>query len=492
MAKRKILTFDYGATSGRAILGEYENGKLTCTEIHRFQNNPVEITGHLYWDILRLFHELKQGLIKAAIAGHKDIDSIGIDTWGVDFALLDENGMLLANPFAYRDCLTDGELERVDKFLPLREIYDRTGIQLIKFNTLFQLTAIKDKYPDLLARTKKLIFIPDLLNYFLTGNMSCEFSIASTSSMYNLEKKDWDTELLEKLGIDPAILPPITGAGRVLGRLLPNLVEETGIDAEVRSVCGHDTGSAYLAIPMEQGESCACLSCGTWSLLGTELEAPVVSDAGFRYNYANEGGYDFTTRYLKNIMGLWIYGEVKREFERREGDVSYDVLNKEIMEAPAFKAFIDPDDELFMAPHRMVEKIKSYCEKTGQWVPQTRGEVMRVAQESLALKYRYAIDGLEEILGKELDTMRVVGGGCNNVNLMEFTANALGRKVICGPIEATAIGNMTAQLLSLGEFKDRWEARKVIGESFEQIVYEPTDAATWADAYARFKAIIEK
>ncbi|MBQ6990517.1 MAG: rhamnulokinase, partial [Clostridia bacterium] len=198
-----------------------------------------------------------------------------------------------------------------------------------------------------------------LLNYFLTGNMSCEFSIASTSSMYNLEKKDWDTELLEKLGIDPAILPPITGAGRVLGRLLPNLVEETGIDAEVCSVCGHDTGSAYLAIPMEQGESCACLSCGTWSLLGTELEAPVVSEAGFRYNYANEGGYDFTTRYLKNIMGLWIYGEVKREFERREGDVSYDVLNKEIMEAPTFKAFIDPDDELFMAPHRMVEKIKS-------------------------------------------------------------------------------------------------------------------------------------
>ena len=214
MAKRKILTFDYGATSGRAILGEYENGKLTCTEIHRFDNNPVEVTGHLYWDILRLFHECKQGLIKAAIAGHRDVEAVGIDTWGVDFALLDENGMMLANPFAYRDRLTDGELERVAEKMPLREIYDRTGIQLIKFNTLFQLTAIREQFPELLARTKKLVFIPDLLNYFLTGELSSEFSIASTSSMLSAETHDWDAGLLEKLGLDPAILPPVTPSGK--------------------------------------------------------------------------------------------------------------------------------------------------------------------------------------------------------------------------------------------------------------------------------------
>lgn len=491
MAKRKILTFDYGATSGRAILGEYENGKLTCTEIHRFDNSPVEITGHLYWDILRLFHELKQGLIKAAIAGHKDIDAIGIDTWGVDFALLDENGMLLANPFCYRDVLTDGELERIDKIVPLKEIYARTGIQLIKFNTLFQLTAIKHQYPDLMARAKKVVFIPDLLNYFLTGTLSSEFSIVSTSSMYHLEKKDWDTELLEKLGIDPAILPPITAPGRILGRMLPKLVEETGIDAAVCSICGHDTGSAYLAVPMEKGEACACLSCGTWSLFGTELEQPVVTEEGFRFNYSNEGGYDYTTRYLKNIMGLWIYTEVKREFERREGKLDFDALDVEIQAAAPLQSFIDPDADDFMQPGRMVEKIKDFCARTGQKVPQTRGEVLRCALESLALKYRSALEGLEAILGKKFDTLRVVGGGIQNKTLMRSTANAMNRKVIAGPVEATAIGNMTAQLLTLGEFQDRWEARKVIGEAFEQTVYLPEDRAAWDEAYSRFVKILQ-
>ena len=491
MAKRKILAFDYGATSGRAILGEYENGRLTCTEIHRFDNSPVEITGHLYWDILRLFHELKQGLIKAVLAGHKDIDAIGIDTWGVDFALLEENGMLLSNPFTYRDVLTDGELERFDKILPLREVYARTGIQLIKFNTLFQLTAIKDKYPDLMARTKKVVFIPDLLNYFLTGELSSEFSIASTSSIYNLEKKDWDVELLEKLGIDPSILPPITPPGRMLGRMRPELIEETGIDAAVCSICGHDTGSAYLAVPMEKGEKCACLSCGTWSLFGTELEKPIANDESFRVNYSNEGGYDFTTRFLKNIMGLWIFTEVKREYERREGAVSFAQLDEEIAAAKPFGSFIDPDADDFMQPGRMVEKIREFCARTGQKVPETRGEVQRCVLESLALKYRYALEGLEGILGEKLDTLRVVGGGCQNKTLMNFTANAMNRKVIAGPIEATAIGNMTAQLITLGEFKDRWEARKVIGEAFEQVVYLPEDRTAWDEAYQRFAKIVK-
>jgi len=490
MAKRKILTFDYGATSGRAILGEYENGRLTTTELHRFQNNPVEINGHLYWDVLRLFHECKQGLIKAAIAGHRDIDAIGIDTWGVDFGLLDENNMLIGNPFNYRDCLTDNEMARLDKVFPLREIYSRSGVQLIKFNTLFQMTALRDQYPDLLKRARKLLFMPDLINYFLTGTISAEYSIASTSSMLNIATKDWDRELLTKLGIDPAILPPVTPPGRKLGKLLPKITEETGISCEVISICGHDTGSAFLAIPMEKGESCACLSCGTWSLLGSELENPVVSEESLLYNYSNEGGYDFTTRYLKNIMGLWIYGEVKREFERREGDVDYATLDREISAAPAFMSFIDPDDDLFMAPGRMVEKIQEYCEKTGQKVPKTRGEVLRVAQESLALKYRYSIDRLEKLTDKKLDTLRVVGGGCQNTLLMHFTANALQRPVIAGPIEATAIGNMTAQLLSLGEFADRWEARKVIGAAFEQKTFLPEE--NWEEAYRKFEAFVDR
>ena len=490
MAKRKILTFDYGATSGRAILGEYENGKLTCTEIHRFENNPVEVTGHLYWDILRLFHECKQGLIKAAIAGHRDIEAVGIDTWGVDFALLDENGMLLANPFAYRDVLTDGELERIAKEIPPREIYDRTGIQLIKFNTLFQLTAIRAKLPELLARTKKLVFIPDLLNYFLTGKLSSEFSIASTSSMLSAETRDWDRELLERLGIDPAILPPVTPSGQKLGRILPNLAEETGVSCEVISVCGHDTGSAYLAVPKKADETCAFLSCGTWSLFGTELPSPVVCEEGFGFNYSNEGGYGYTTRFLKNIMGLWIYGEIKREAERREGKLDYATLDKELLAAPAFRSFIDPDAEDFMAPGRMAEKIRDYCRRTGQPVPETRGELLRTAQESLALKYRYAVEGLEKILGRNFDTLRVVGGGCNDRILMRFTASALGREVIAGPVEATAIGNMAAQLLTLGELRDVDEARALVRASFEEKHYLPEDRAAWDEAYARFLPLV--
>lgn len=491
MTKRKVITFDYGATSGRAILGEYENGNLTCTELHRFDNNPVEVCGHLYWDVLRLFHELKQGLIKAAIAGHTDIESIGIDTWGVDFGLLDKNGMLLSNPFSHRDCLTDNELERVDTIVPLKEIYERTGIQLLHFNTLFQLTAIKDKYPELLDRASDLLFMPDLLNYFLTGKKTCEFSIASTSSMYNLQEKDWDRELLAKLGIDPSILRSITPAGTFIGGLLPNVSEETGISAKVCSVCGHDTGSAYLSVPMCRDESCACLSCGTWSLLGTELENPLVCEAGIKYNYANEGGYDFTTRYLKNIMGLWIYGEIKREYERREGKLSYRTLDEEILAAEPFKCFIDPDADDFLTPGKMIEKIRNFCKKTNQNIPETRGEVLRCAQESLALKYRYAVDGLEDILGKKFDILRVVGGGCKDSILMDFTASALNRKVIAGPVEATAIGNMAAQLLALGEFSDRWEARRIISSAFVQDIHMPRNPNAWAAAYERFSEILK-
>lgn len=491
MAKRKILTFDYGATSGRAILGEYENGKLTCTEIHRFENNPVEVTGHLYWDILRLFHELKQGLIKAAIAGHRDIEAVGIDTWGVDFALLDENGMMLQNPFSYRDVLTDGELERIDRELPLKEVYDRTGIQLIKFNTLFQLTAIRNRYPELLARTKKLLFIPDLLNYFLTGEISSEFSIASTSSMLGAGTHDWDRELLEKAGIDPAILPPVTPPGRKLGKILPKLAEETGISCDVISICGHDTGSAYLAVPKKPGEECAYLSCGTWSLFGTELDHPVVTDEGFAFNYSNEGGWDYSTRFLKNIMGLWIYGEIKREYERKEGKLDYATLDKELLAAPAFRSLIDPDAEEFMSPGRMAEKIRGFCRRTGQPVPETRGELLRTAQESLALKYRYAVEGLEKILGREFETLRVVGGGCNDRILMRFTASALGREVIAGPVEATAIGNMAAQLITLGELRNAEEAREVIRASFEEKHFLPEEREAWDEAYARFLPLVK-
>ncbi len=493
MATKKIITFDYGATSGRGILGEYDGSRITATELHRFSNDPVRVTGHLTWDVLRLFFELKAGLIKAAIAGHKDIESIGVDTWGVDFGLLNAYGQLIGNPFAYRDELTEGEMERVFGIVPKKEIYDRTGLQFLRFNTLFQLTAIKEKYPEILAGAKDLLLMPDLINYLLTGVKAAEFSIVSTTQMFNLQNRDWDYELLAKLGIDPSILQKIVPSGTMLGGLLPDIAEETGIEnAKVCAVCGHDTGSAVLAIPMERGERCVYLSCGTWSLLGVELSAPRNDDAAFAIDYTNEGGFDNTTRFLKNIMGLWIYTEVKREFERREGEVDYDTLNAEVLAAPGQKCYIDPDDDRFMTPGRMVRKIREYCRETGQPEPETRGEVLRCVLESLALKYRYAIEQLEGVLGYYLPCMRALGGGCKNRILMQFTANAIRRPVYAGPVEATAFGNMAAQLITLGEAKDRWEARQIVARSTDIESYEPKDGETWGAMYEKFKEIITK
>lgn len=425
-----------------------------------------------------------------ARAGHTDIDSVGVDTWGVDFALLDKNDMLLNNPFNYRDEMTDGAMERTFATVPANEIYERTGIQFIKFNTLFQLETIKTKFPRLLDSAKTLLFIPDYLNYLLTGIKSTEFSIASTSQMYNLKNKDWDYELLKKLEIPTDILGKITPAGRILGDITADITAETGIRGKCISVCGHDTGSAVLAVPMEKGEKCAYLSCGTWSLLGIELAEPITNDAAFDAQYTNEGGYGGSVRFLKNIMGLWIYGEVKREFERKFGKVSYKVLDEEVNAAEPLKSLIDPDDDRFMTPGNMTGKIKAFCEETAQPIPVTRGEFLRCALESLALKYRSAIENCEKVVGYKLPVLRVVGGGIKDKQLMRYTANAIRRPVLAGPVEATALGNMSAQLLALGEVKDIWEARKIVANSFPIEKYEPEDGEVWENAYERFKTLI--
>lgn len=491
MAVFKCMTFDYGASGGRGMLGEYDGSRLTLSELHRFSNDPVTLSGHLQWDLPRLFFELKQGLIKASIAGHKDIASVGVDTWGVDFGLLDAYGMLLSNPFHYRDTLTEGEMEKVFEAVPKKELYTRTGTQFLRFNTLFQLTALKRLYRDYLARAKDLLFMPDLLNFLLCGVKVSEFSIASTSQMYNLDLKDWDISLLSQLGIDANILQPIVLPGAKLGNILPDIADETGIFADVCAVCGHDTGSAVLAVPMKKGERCAYLSCGTWSLLGVELDAPITNKQAFEVEYTNEGGFGRTTRFLKNIMGLWIYQEVKREFERREGAVNYATLDAEILAAPAFACFIDPDAEAFISPGHMTEKIREYCRTTGQTVPQSRGAVLRCVLESLSLKYRFCIEQLETVLGYSLPLLRVVGGGCKDKILMRFTANAIGRPVCAGPVEATATGNMAAQLITAGEAADAWQAREIVAASFGVEEYLPEDSAVWTDIYKQYKNIIK-
>lgn len=490
MANRNLITFDYGATSGRAILGKFDGKKIEIEEHHRFDNQPVMVSGHIYWDVLRLFHELKQGLINLAQAGIKEVDSIGIDTWGVDFALLDKDDMLINNPFNYRDCLTDGAMERAFEKVPASEIYARTGIQFMKFNTLFQLDAIKENHPRLLKDAKTLLFMPDYLNFLLTGVKNTEFSITSTSQLYNLKNKDWDYELLEKFSLPTDMLGEINAPGRILGDILPEISNETGVKGKAISVCGHDTASAFLAVPMKKGEKCACLSCGTWSLLGVELDEPIANDAAFDAQYTNEGGYDNTIRFLKNIAGLWVYGEIKREFERKFGKVDYKTLDAEVNAATPLKSLIDPDDERFMAPGNMTTKIKEYCIETGQTPPETRGEFLRCALESLALKYRVVIEGCEDVLGYKLDTLRVVGGGIKDRQLMRYTCNAISKPVLAGPVEATALGNMEAQLLALGEARDRWEAREIIANSFPVEEYIPEDKEIWEEAYERFLKII--
>ncbi len=491
MTARKIITFDYGASSGRAILGAFDGDRLEVSELHRFANDPVQVTGHLTWDVLRLFFELKAGLIKAAIAGHKDVASVGVDTWGVDFGLLSEYGQLLGNPFHYRDVLTENAMEQVFEIVPKAELYERTGLQFLRFNTLFQLHALRRQYPKLLDSAKDLLFMPDLLNYLLTGVKAAEFSIVSTSQMYNLAAHDWDRELIARVGADPAILQKIIPSGTLLGGLLPDIADETGVSPKVCAVCGHDTGSAVLAMPVQKGERSAYLSCGTWSLLGVELDAPCTGPEAFAVEYTNEGGFNGTTRFLKNIMGLWIYQEIKREFERREGAVDYKTLDAEVLAAPAFRSFIDPDEERFMTPGHMTEKIRDFCRETGQPVPETRGECLRCALESLALKYRCAIEQLEKILGYGLPALRVLGGGCKDRILMQFTADAIRRPVHAGPVEATAIGNMAAQLITLGDAKDRWDAREIIARSFGVETYEPADAALWEEKYGEYLRILE-
>jgi sugar (pentulose or hexulose) kinase len=339
------------------------------------------------------------------------------------------------------------------------------------------------------ART--MLLMPDLINFMLTGVKTAELSISSTTQLMDVNTRNWDIELFEKLNIPARIFLPISEPGRIIGETLQELYDETGIKAPVASVCGHDTGSAVMAIPMKKGERSAYISCGTWSLLGVELDSPRTDDEAFRIEYTNEAGFGRTIRFLKNIMGLWIYQEVKRELELSEGKIDYETLDAEILVSKPFERFIDPDAQVFFEKGQMIKRIQNYCESTNQSVPRTRGEILRCVLESLALKYRYAVEQLEKILGYGLPLIRVVGGGCRDVILMSFTAKATGRRVIAGPVEATAIGNTCAQLIAIGEIEDVWEARSLVSDSFETKLYETDDRDGWDDAYEEFKKLIK-
>lgn len=488
--KKQVLAFDFGASSGRAILGSFDGEKIELKEIHRFSNDPVKVGNTFYWDILRLFHEIKQGILKAKQYGK--IESIGIDTWGVDFGLIDEKGYLLENPVHYRDERNVGMIEEAQKYMSKDEMYDRTGIQFMEFNTLFQLLSLKKNRPEMLERADKLLFMPDLLTYMLTGEKVAEYSIATTSQMVNIGTKNWDSELLDTMNIPEKILCDIVPAGTKAGVLRHELCEELGVDAiPVISVCGHDTQSAITAIPSEKKDF-AFISSGTWSLFGTELDTPVVNEKAKKLNVTNEGGYNYTTAFLKNICGLWLIQESRRQWIREGREYSYAELEQEALKAEPFKCFIDPDAPDFVAMGDMPSRVREFCKKTGQYVPGTVGEVMRCIYESLAMKYKYVLQGIEDCTEKNFDRIHVAGGGTKDTFLCSMTASSCNRTVYAGPIEATVLGNIAVQFMSAGDIKDIAEARQIIAKGENLKVYEPVDADKWEKAYKEFVKIIKE
>lgn len=484
---KKVLAFDFGASSGRAIIGSLDGKKITLKEVHRFTNDPVDLGGTLYWDVLRLFYEIKQGIVKAKIAG--GFDSIGIDTWGVDFGLIDKNGRLLENPVHYRDKRTSGLVEESFKSVPRQKMYDITGIQFMELNTLFQLISLKKQRPEMLERADKMLFMPDLFAYFLTGKMCSEYSIASTSQLIDINTRSWSKELLDAFGIKESLFAPLTEPGTQLGNLSKEICEECGVESvPVISVCGHDTQSAITAVPCESGDF-AFLSSGTWSLFGTELQKPIVNETSLKINITNEGGFGGTTGFLKNIIGLWLIQESRRQWQREGKDYSYADLEKLALSEEPFKCFIDPDAPEFVPQGNIPERVREFCRKTGQYVPESVGEIMRCIYESLAMKYRMTFEKLCECTGKDYPVIHVIGGGTKDGLLCRMTASSCGKTVKAGPIEATVMGNVAVQLMSDGTIGSISEARKAVAASESLKTYEPENTDEWIKAYEGFVKI---
>lgn len=487
---RRILTFDFGASSGRAMLATYDadGGKIFLKEVHRFSNDTVTIGNTLYWDTLRLFFEIKKGITNAVVDG--GFDAIGIDTWGVDFGLMDKNGKLLSAPVHYRDIRTEGMCEEVDKLISRSELYSRTGTQCMRINTIYQLYYLSKYEPEFMALTDKILFTPDLFAYFLTGEMRCEATIASTSNMLNPKTKDWDFELLEKLGIKTTIFADMIQPGEQYGLLSKEIAEELGCEqVPVIAAATHDTASAVAAVPTES-DSFIYVSCGTWSLFGTELDEPVVTKAAEKANVTNEGGYGGKIRFLKNIIGLWLFQESCRQWQREGKSFTYRELDDGAEAAAPLRSLINPDYPEFELPGNLPERIRRYCKNTGQPVPESDGELVRCIYESLAFKYRRSLEIFEELTGKKYDTIHMVGGGTKAQLLCKFAADACGVKVITGPIEATAMGNAAVCFISLGDIKDIKEARRIIAKSEELHVFEPENTEMWDKAYSRYKELL--
>ncbi len=488
MTASRHLAFDLGAESGRAVLGVLDGGRLTVRELHRFPNGVLTVRGRCCWNLFRLFEQIKEGLRIAARPSGGPPQSLGIDTWGVDFVLLDERGEMLGLPIAYRDSRTAGAMDSFFRKLPRERVYERTGIQLMPINTLFQLEAlVRDRSP-LLPAARDLLFIPSLFHYWLAGVKSAEFTFATTSQLFNPHTGDWDDEILAALDLPRRLLPPIVAPGTRLGDLDASVAAETGAGPiPLIAVATHDTGSAVAAAPGE-GDDWAYLSSGTWSLLGVESPRPLIDAATRAANITNEGGVGGTFRVLKNIAGLWLVQQCRRAWSR-DREVDYDELTAAANGAPPLRSLLDPDDPSFANPPDMPAAIRDFCRRTRQPVPDTHGEVVRCALESLALKYRFVLAQLERAAGRSVERLHVIGGGARNQLLNQLAANATGRLVLAGPIEATAVGNLLVQAMALGRLSSLAELRAIVRRSFPPEVYPPHPSPAWDDAWERFLAL---
>lgn len=489
--KQYFFAVDLGATSGRTIIGSIDRGQFHLEEITRFPNNLIEQGGHFYWDIYALYFEIIRGLKEVAQRGLA-ITSIGIDTWGVDFVMIGKDNAILRNPRAYRDPITfDAMDDYLQHIISRKEVYDITGIQLMNFNSIFQLYAMRQEGNVALKYAKKILFVPDALSWMLTGNEVCEYTIASTSQLLDPRTKQLDERLLSSLGLTRSEFGKMVYPGTCIGVLTDEVQKLTGLGAiPVIAVAGHDTGSAVAAVPAKN-EKFAYLSSGTWSLMGIETKDAIINDLSYERNFTNEGGIEGTTRFLKNICGMWLYERCRKEWPEEVQKLSHPELQGSAMQVEAFRSIINPDDAQFANPDSMIDAIQQYCRQTNQPVPETPAEICRCIFDSLALRYKQVFQWMQEFAPFKLEVLHIIGGGSLNKYLNQFTANATGATVLAGPQEGTAIGNIMLQAKAAHLVNDIWEMRQIIANSLKLVKYEPTDEAIWNQAFLTFQKLSE-
>jgi rhamnulokinase len=490
MKPNYFLAFDFGAESGRAVLGTLEDQIITLDEIHRFNTGMVKIDNHFYWNIYRFYEEVIKAITYCINSHHIQPESIAFDTWGVDFGFMAEDKTLIRIPYAYRDPQTaDAMPDYFENVMSPRKIYSITGISMQAFNSLFHLHALRRNRDRALHSAYRLLFIPDIFNFLLSGALTTEFSFATTSQLFNPVKGDWDEALLSSVGMDKSIMNKIVPPATIIGNLKTDIAKSVGAELiKITAVCSHDTSSAIVAVPAE-GDDWAYISSGTWSLMGVELKEALINDLSFKYNFTNEGGADNKICFLKNIMGLWLLQQCRNSWLKSNNSINYDELISLSQFTRPFKAFLDPDYMGFYNPADMPFTIDDFCLKTRQEIPQNIGEYVRLILESLAFKYRMTLDQLKDVTGISISRIHIIGGGAQNKFLCQFTANATGLTIIAGPAEGTAAGNVLMQAKALGYLKNLKEIREVVRNSFSFTEYYPQDTREWDNAYKKFLLI---